>query len=90
MEEESLPLTGPMYIISEARMETERIRERTTGKEWRKVVEWEQKHQVDRLKIKLYKKTRGRQNRKRQIEEHKNKEILGVSMGSADCQPQSG
>lgn len=31
-EEETLPLTGPMYIISEARMKRERVRKRKTGK----------------------------------------------------------
>lgn len=32
---ESLPLTGPMYIISEARMKRERVRGRKTGKKRR-------------------------------------------------------
>lgn len=41
-EGESLPLTGPMYIISEARMKTERVRERNTGKRWREEAKWEQ------------------------------------------------
>lgn len=41
-EEENLPFTGPMYIISEARIKTERLRERKAGKEWRREVEWEQ------------------------------------------------
>lgn len=35
-------MTGPMYIISEARMKTERVRERNTGKRWREEAEWEQ------------------------------------------------
>lgn len=33
--EQSLPLTGPMYITSEARVEKERVREKRTGQEWR-------------------------------------------------------
>lgn len=33
--EQSLPLTGPMYITSEARMEKERVRERRRGQVWR-------------------------------------------------------
>lgn len=52
MEEESLPLTGPMYIISEARVERERIRERKTKKKWRKTAEWEQKTPSGQIKDK--------------------------------------
>lgn len=32
---ESLPLTGPMYIISEARIKIDRVRKRKDRKEWR-------------------------------------------------------
>lgn len=34
-------MTGPMYIISEARMKRERVRKRKTGKMWREEAEWE-------------------------------------------------
>lgn len=68
-EEESLPLTGPMYIISEARMKGEGVREGKTGKKWKGRSEMGTKHQVARFRI--LKTLRGQE----EIEKDKSREI---------------